>query len=288
MLLEAIGSGVPVVSAAAMGPTEIRDAARRPARHPQPLPRRGRGRPGPGAQGAGDHARPDARRWRRCRTTSSATRSRPPPTTGRSWPPSMAAPSSATGAAPSAPARRVARAACPGGGCPPSSGCPLISLLGSLALIPVIASVGGAHGWAAVALGQALGGGAATVLQYGWGFSGPTRMVSLSRARPRPAAVGQHPVPADRRRRPVPGHRARRPPLLAPDGFRAAGRADRGRPRHLGLSALWFFVGTGRPGQAARYETVPRLVVLLVAGRRRAAHPGPDLVPGRCSSPVRR
>jgi hypothetical protein len=32
-----------------------------------------------------------------------------------------------------------------------------------------------------------------------------------------------------------------------------------------GMSAYWFFVGTGRPGNAARYETVPRLVVQLAA-----------------------
>ena len=44
-------------------------------------------------------------------------------------------------------------------------GLPLISLLGSLALIPVIASVGGASGWAAVALGQALGGGVGTLYE---------------------------------------------------------------------------------------------------------------------------
>jgi hypothetical protein len=97
----------------------------------------------------------------------------------------MAAPSNATESwsPPSEqepPARAGARAAVPWRRVSSFLGLPLISLLGSLALIPVIASVGGASGWAAVAVGQALGGGAATVLQYGWGFSGPTRLVPLS------------------------------------------------------------------------------------------------------------
>jgi O-antigen/teichoic acid export membrane protein len=143
-------------------------------------------------------------------------------------------------------------------------GLPLISLLGSLALIPVIASVGGAPGWAAVAVGQALGGGAATVLQYGWGFSGPTRMVPLSpidRARLLWVSmlsrliVGAVLFPAA----------AAAAALLAPDGFRLLAALTAVALATIGLSALWFFVGTGRPGQAARYETVPRLVVLLVA-----------------------
>lgn len=143
-------------------------------------------------------------------------------------------------------------------------GLPLISLLGSLALIPAIASVGGAAGWAAVAVGQALGGGAATVLQYGWGFSGPTRLVPLSPAdRGRllwvsmvsRLIVGAALLPAA----------AVVAAVLAPDGFQVLAALTAVAVATIGLSALWFFVGTGRPGLAARYETVPRLLVLLVA-----------------------
>lgn len=144
------------------------------------------------------------------------------------------------------------------------AGLPLISLLGSLALIPVISSVGGAQGWAAVAVGQALGGGASTVLQYGWGFSGPTRMVPLSAPdRGRllwisilsRLVVGVVLLPAT----------AGAAALLAPPGFRLLAVLTAIAVSTIGLSALWFFVGSGRAGQAARYETVPRVVVLLVA-----------------------
>ena len=143
-------------------------------------------------------------------------------------------------------------------------GLPLISLLGSLALIPVISSVGGAPGWAAVAVGQALGGGASTVLQYGWGFSGPTRMVPLSAVdRGRllwvsilsRLVVGAVLLPVT----------AAAAALLAPEGFRLLAVLTAIAVSTIGLSALWFFVGSGRAGQAARYETVPRVVVLLIA-----------------------
>src|SRR3954447_19508845 len=70
---------------------------------------------------------------------------------------------------------------------------PLISLVSSVVIIPIIASVSGATGWAAVApggaggaVGQALGTGVATVLQYGWGFPGPTLLARTAPAdRPR-------------------------------------------------------------------------------------------------------
>ncbi len=143
-------------------------------------------------------------------------------------------------------------------------GLPLISLLGSLAILPAVASAGGARGWAAVALGQALGGGAATVLQYGWGFVGPTRLLTLSpldRGRLLWVSmlsrllVGALLLPA------AAGAAA----MLAPDGYRLLAALTALALGTTGLSALWFFVGTGQPGSAAGYETVPRVVVLLAA-----------------------
>lgn len=141
---------------------------------------------------------------------------------------------------------------------------PLISLAGQVTLIPVIASVSGASGWAAVALGQAMGTGAATILQYGWGFTGPTMLVPLSaRGRARllwvstlsRLLVGSILFPVT----------AALAALLAPDGQGLLAALTSVAFATFGLSALWFFVGTGRPGQAARYETIPRLLVLLTA-----------------------
>jgi O-antigen/teichoic acid export membrane protein len=141
---------------------------------------------------------------------------------------------------------------------------PLISLVGSVLLIPVIASASGARGWAAVALGQAVGTGAGIVLQYGWGFLGPTRLV---------------PLPAEGRACllwvSLLSKLVVAAVLLPPTALVAAALAPHGQQvlaaltaialATFGFSSFWFFVGTGRPGQAARYETIPRLVVLLVA-----------------------
>ncbi|MGY1820426.1 hypothetical protein [Geodermatophilus sp. SYSU D00079] len=128
----------------------------------------------------------------------------------------------------------------------------------------MISAVGGAEGWAAVALGQALGTGIATVLQYGWGFVGPTRVVGLDAgARARllwvstlsRLLVGAVLFPVA----------AVAAALLAPDGRRLLAALTAVALGTWGMSAYWFFVGTGRPGHAARYETVPRLVVQLTA-----------------------
>jgi O-antigen/teichoic acid export membrane protein len=140
---------------------------------------------------------------------------------------------------------------------------PLISLVSSVVIIPIIASVSGATGWAAVALGQALGSGVATVLQYGWGFTGPTLLARMSPAeRPRllwvsilsRLVVAAVLVPVA----------AVIAAVLAPEGraFLSAGTVV--ALSTFGLSAFWYFVATGRAGQAARYETIPRLVVVSV------------------------
>jgi O-antigen/teichoic acid export membrane protein len=141
---------------------------------------------------------------------------------------------------------------------------PLISLTGQVVLIPVIASVSGATGWAAVALGQALGVGAATVLQFGWGFTGPTLLVPMSereRAHLLWVSTLSRLVVASVLL-PITAVLAA---VLAPDGRHLLAALTAMAFATFGLSALWFFVGTGRPRLAARYETVPRLLVLLVA-----------------------
>jgi O-antigen/teichoic acid export membrane protein len=177
----------------------------------------------------------------------------------------MAAPSE-TAALPSRAARDGAadRAVVPWRRVGSFTGLPLISLVGQLSLIPVIASVGGAQGWAAVALGQALGGGAATIMQYGWGFTGPTRLAPLpqhDRGRLLWVSILSRLIVA-----------AVLLPLtaavaaaLAPQGHRLLAGLTSVALAMMGMSALWFFVGTGRPGQAARYETLPRLLTLLLA-----------------------
>jgi hypothetical protein len=136
--------------------------------------------------------------------------------------------------------------------------------MGSLLLIPIIASVSGASGWASAALGQSLGAAAATILQYGWGFMGPTMLVGLDaeqRARLLWVGILSRLVVACALV-PVAVTAA---VLLAPAGRENLAALTAVAGGVFGLSSLWFFVGTGRPGLAARYETIPRVGALLMA-----------------------
>ncbi|SFE18415.1 hypothetical protein [Blastococcus tunisiensis] len=138
---------------------------------------------------------------------------------------------------------------------------PMISLVSSVVIIPVIASVAGAQGWAAVALGQALGAGAATVLQYGWGFTGPTLLAPLGpteRARLLWVSILSRLMLAVILIPAAAGVAA----FLAPDGRVLLAALTTVATATFGLSAFWFFVGTGRASDAARYETVPRLLAV--------------------------
>jgi O-antigen/teichoic acid export membrane protein len=141
---------------------------------------------------------------------------------------------------------------------------PLISAVAPLLLIPVVSSVGGSQAWAAVALGQALGAGAATILQYGWGFVGPPRLISCSDLQRGQLLwlstlsrlfVAALLMPAG----------AVLAGALAPTGHAVLAAVTALAFSTFGLSGLWFFVGIGRAGLAAMYETIPRLVFLAVA-----------------------
>ncbi|MCO7221265.1 hypothetical protein [Klenkia sp. PcliD-1-E] len=104
----------------------------------------------------------------------------------------------------------------------------------------------------------------ATLLQWGWGFVGPTLAVGLDaggRARLlwtsmlSRALVGAVLLPAG----------AALAASTGPPGYRLLTALTAVAIGMLGMSAYWFFVGTGRPGQAARYETLPRLAVQLLS-----------------------
>jgi hypothetical protein len=145
------------------------------------------------------------------------------------------------------------------------AGLPAMAGLAPLPLIPVVTSAAGGQGWAAVALGQSLGAGAATVLGYGWAYTGPSRLWETAvdqRARllwtstlsrlllatvlfPLTAVLAAALAPTGE------GHLA----ALTALAFAT-----------FGLSGFWYYVALGRAGLAAKYETVPRLGALLLGG----------------------
>lgn len=145
----------------------------------------------------------------------------------------------------------------------------------SLAAIPVMVGAEGDRVWGAIALGQAVGAIAAAAIGFGWGVSGPARIA---------VADGPH-----RRTAYVESVRARAAlfvPIAATSGALAAlvapqspGLAVLGAltAATAGVSANWYFVGTGSPYALLVAETVPRVlgtvigIALMLGGAGAAA-----------------
>lgn len=142
-------------------------------------------------------------------------------------------------------------------------GLPLISAAAPFLVLPVLLRYVGTEAWAGIAIGQSLGTGVSALVLLGWPVVGPS-------------AVAEDP---DRRRAlytrslisrltvfsvaaPVGVALA---VLLSPAGARPEAGLMALAMSMLGLSATWFFVGSGHPGMIARYETVPRVAATAVA-----------------------
>ncbi|MET0861703.1 MAG: hypothetical protein ABW091_11835 [Microbacterium sp.] len=142
--------------------------------------------------------------------------------------------------------------------------------IASLAIIPAMIGADGPEAWAAIAVGQSIGGIAAVALAYGWGLTGPATVARADAAeRLReysesilvkailfiPLALGAGILGAVL----VPSHA-----LLAVVGALST--------TTIGLTASWYFVGLSRPYAMFVLETVPRVlgtavgIVLMLAG----------------------
>lgn len=140
---------------------------------------------------------------------------------------------------------------------------PLISAIAPFLVLPVLLGYVGTEAWAGIAIGQAIGTGASTLVLLGWTVVGPSVVAGNPDRRRElyteslvsrltvfvvaaPAAAGIAAV-------------------LAPSSARTAAALMALASALLGLSAAWFFVGTGQPGAIARYDTVPRVVATAAA-----------------------
>lgn len=142
-------------------------------------------------------------------------------------------------------------------------GLPLISAVAPFLVLPVLLHQVGTDAWAGIAIGQAVGTGVSTLVMLGWPVVGPS-LVAADPSR-RSYLYTQSLVS----RLTVFG-------LTAPLGMVLAGVLA---PRTewvaavlmalamslLGLSGTWFFIGTGRASDIARFDTVPRVVATGVA-----------------------
>lgn len=144
-----------------------------------------------------------------------------------------------------------------------ASAVPLIGIASPLLVIPAVTSVGGARGWAAVAVGQSIGAFAAVIVEFGWGLDGPQRVSRMSSIAARRFYAASIPprlalyvgllallivgVPLIERGDPV----------LAT--LTAAGSCL------TGLSSFWFFVGRRRVAQFVAFDAIPRLLLSVTS-----------------------
>ena len=143
------------------------------------------------------------------------------------------------------------------------AGLPLIASLASFILLPIIARVGGASVWTALALGQAVGAIAAIVVGLGWPLTGP-------------AAVASSPDESVRRRHYAVSFTTRSLtflvtiPVMGIVLYFAANQANFWLAFFMacaqaasGLTPAWYCIATGHPGRIAKYDVVPRMIATL-------------------------
>lgn len=139
---------------------------------------------------------------------------------------------------------------------------PLLGLIMPLVLLPVIARVVGADGWASALAGQAIGTFAATVVLWGWNVEGPVAIATSVRQEER-AAVYARSV----RTRLLTLAAVTPVALLiaamnAQPGYREASMAMALAITLQGLSPAFYGIGAGSPALLAWYDTAPRFVAV--------------------------
>lgn len=140
----------------------------------------------------------------------------------------------------------------------------------ALSAIPAMIHADGTLAWAAIAVGQSVGGIAAVVIGYGWGMTGPARIAAA-----RPGAQRAEYVESLRVKiclaLPAAGGAAAVTAILVPE-YVVHGVFGALAMSSVGLSANWFFAGVGRPYLQLAAETLPRVagtgigIALMYAG----------------------
>ena len=136
---------------------------------------------------------------------------------------------------------------------------PLIGAITPLFVLPAITSMHGAEGWAAIAIGQSIGGGASVLVELGWALNGPqlvARLIASERTHAYVLSIVSKllvyvvvgPLSAGVAF------------LLAPENQTSAALAAVATAA-LGLSPIWFFIGTGQPSRILYSDTLQRIAL---------------------------
>jgi O-antigen/teichoic acid export membrane protein len=143
---------------------------------------------------------------------------------------------------------------------------PLFSSFVPFLLLPALARVSGAAGWAAIGTGQALGTMGAVIVAWGWWLAGPVGYVRRTSSRDRHALF----MSSVQTRLLVSA-------FIIPIAFVAAAllsarswRLEAGMVAIgfavSGLTPGWFCIAAGRPGLLAQYEAVPKMLATAASG----------------------
>ncbi|MGK9147410.1 hypothetical protein KXS11_07280 [Plantibacter flavus] len=140
---------------------------------------------------------------------------------------------------------------------------PMLGAISPLIALPAITSNFGARAWAAIAIAQSVGAACGVIVELGWGLNGPQRVARAQRRNQRQIMATSIATKASAFV--VMG------PLavvlsaaLAPGYVLAVALVALGATG-VGLTASWFFVGTGSPAKIMVTDSLPRIAAVIIA-----------------------
>jgi len=144
------------------------------------------------------------------------------------------------------------------------SGLSLLSAIGPLALLPLVARFSDQAEWAALGIGQSVGAFLALPVLFGWNLVGPTRVARASTTE-RSVLYRQSLVVRLLAFAVCAPLGIIAASLLAPAGSQTLAATMTVSMMLVGLSPAWFCVGAGRPAWLALFDAGPRLIATFLA-----------------------
>lgn len=139
----------------------------------------------------------------------------------------------------------------------------MLSIASPLLALPAVTTSYGADGWAAVAIGQSIGGGAAVLVELGWALSGSQRVAPLM-SRPARRILALSLVTKAIVLAPILTSAFVLGMFLAQNQNLAAALTAVGTAL-TGLSCVWFYMGRAQLKRILLLDSVPRLAGILFA-----------------------
>jgi hypothetical protein len=137
---------------------------------------------------------------------------------------------------------------------------PAISAVSPLLALPAVSAKGGASVWAAIAIGQSIGIAGATIVELGWGLTGPQRVSRASQGNRRRA------LSLSLQSRllifPLVAALAATSAWFLAVEHRELSAVTAVASSATGLSLIWFFIGIGAPGRLLLTDALPRLALV--------------------------